>query len=54
MDYQTIEALNHAIDAGSLEAVVAMEDRNQILASRDDNFKEGVAAFLEKREPNYQ
>ncbi len=50
----TKEALNHAIDAGSLEAVIAMEDRNQILSSRDDNFREGVAAFLEKREPRYR
>jgi enoyl-CoA hydratase/carnithine racemase len=50
----TKEALNHAIDAQSLEAVVAMEDRNQVLCARDPNFKEGVAAFLEKRTPNYR
>jgi enoyl-CoA hydratase/carnithine racemase len=49
----TKEALNHAIDAGGLEAVIAMEDRNQILASSDGDFQEGVRAFLEKREPNY-
>jgi enoyl-CoA hydratase len=49
----TKEALNHAVDAGSLEAVIAMEDRNQVLTSRDENFKEGVRAFLEKRKPNY-
>jgi enoyl-CoA hydratase len=49
----TKEALNHAVDAGSLEAVIAMEDRNQVLTSRDDNFKEGVRAFLEKRKPDY-
>jgi enoyl-CoA hydratase/carnithine racemase len=30
-----------------------MEDRNQILASSDGDFVEGVRAFLEKREPNY-
>jgi enoyl-CoA hydratase/carnithine racemase len=49
----TKEALNHAIDAQGLEAAIAMEDRNQILASSDGDFQEGVAAFLEKRPPNY-
>lgn len=50
----TKEALNHAIDMGSLEAVIAMEDRNQVLTARDANFAEGVAAFLEKRPPRYR
>lgn len=50
----TKEALNHAIDAGGLEAVIAMEDRNQILASSDGDFQEGVRAFLEKRRPVYE
>lgn len=49
----TKEALNHAIDAQGLEAAIAMEDRNQILASSDGDFQEGVAAFLEKRRPVY-
>ncbi|HTW35894.1 MAG TPA: enoyl-CoA hydratase/isomerase family protein [Rhizomicrobium sp.] len=49
----TKEALNVAIDAGGLEAVIAMEDRNQILASQSGDFTEGVAAFLQKRKPNY-
>jgi enoyl-CoA hydratase len=49
----TKEALNHAIDAGGLEAAIAMEDRNQILASADGDFGEGVRAFLEKRRPVY-
>ncbi|WP_397416919.1 enoyl-CoA hydratase/isomerase family protein [Phenylobacterium sp.] len=50
----TKEALNHAIDAQGLEAAIAMEDRNQILASSDGDFQEGVTAFLEKRRPVYQ
>ncbi|MBW8815661.1 MAG: enoyl-CoA hydratase/isomerase family protein [Caulobacterales bacterium] len=49
----TKEALNHAIDAQGLEAAIAMEDRNQILASADGDFAEGVQAFLEKRRPVY-
>ena len=49
----TKEALNHAIDAQGLEAVVAMEDRNQILCVQGEDFQEGVRAFLEKREPVY-
>jgi enoyl-CoA hydratase len=50
----TKEALNMSVDAGGLEAVIAMEDRNQILCARDANFGEGVAAFLEKRKPAYR
>ncbi len=49
----TKEALNHAIDANGLEAVIAMEDRNQILCAQGEDFAEGVAAFLEKRPPRY-
>ena len=49
----TKEALNHAIDAQSLEAAIAMEDRNQILCAQGEDFREGVSAFLEKREPKY-
>ncbi len=49
----TKDALNFSIDAGGLEAAIAMEDRNQILASQDGDFAEGVRAFLEKRTPDY-
>lgn len=49
----TKEALNHAIDAQGLEAAIAMEDRNQVLTSRDASFAEGIAAFLEKRAPTW-
>jgi enoyl-CoA hydratase/carnithine racemase len=48
------EALNASLDMGSLEAVVAMEDRNQVLCARSLDFREGVRAFLEKREPVFQ
>ena len=49
----TKECLNMAIDAGGLEAAIAMEDRNQILCAQSEDFREGVTAFLEKREPVY-
>ncbi len=49
----TKECLNMSVDAGSLEAAVAMEDRNQILASQTNDFKEGIAAFLQKRKPSF-
>lgn len=45
----TKECLNASLDAGSLEQVIAMEDRNQILCTRTDDFREGVMAFLQKR-----
>lgn len=49
----TKEALNHAIDANGLEAVIALEDRNQVLCSQSEDFAEGIAAFLQKRPPSY-
>jgi len=47
------ECLNMSVDAGSLEAAIAMEDRNQVLCSRSEEFGEGIRAFLEKRKPVY-
>ena len=49
----TKECLNASLDAGSLEAVIAMEDRNQILCSRTNDFREGIVAFLQKRKPEF-
>ena len=45
----TKEVLKLSLDAGSLEQVIALEDRNQVIAARSKDFREGVAAFLEKR-----
>jgi enoyl-CoA hydratase len=50
----TKECLKHALDAGSLEQVIAMEDRNQALAAGTDDFREGVLAFLEKRPAEFR
>jgi enoyl-CoA hydratase/carnithine racemase len=49
----TKECLNASLDAGGLEQVIAMEDRNQILCTRTDDFREGVMAFLQKRPPQF-
>ena len=48
----TKDALNMSQDAGSLEAAIAMEDRQQALCI-GAYMKEGVASFLEKRPPDY-
>lgn len=49
----TKEGLNISVDASGLEAVMAIENRNQIMTSRSPNFREGMQAFLEKRRPVY-
>ena len=49
----TKECLRMSIDAPSLDAAVAMEDRNQILCSLGPDFAEGLSAFREKRPPRY-
>ncbi len=50
----TKEGLNMAIDASSLEAAMAIENRNQIMCSGTEDFKEGMRAFIEKRKPVYK
>ena len=45
----TKDCLKQSLDAGSLEQVVAIEDRNQILCVQSPDFREGVTAFLQKR-----
>ena len=50
----TKDCLNMSIDAPSLDAVIAIEDRQQILISATGDMREGVSAFLEKREAHYQ
>lgn len=48
------ETLRHSIDASSLEAVIAMEDRNQVLCARSEDYHEALAAFRAKRAPLWQ
>jgi enoyl-CoA hydratase/carnithine racemase len=50
----TKDGLNHAIDAGSLEAAMAIENRNQLLCVQSPDFAEGQRAFLEKRRPVFK
>lgn len=49
----TKEGLAMTVDAASLEAAMAIENRNQVMTSRSANFAEGMKAFLEKRAPVY-
>lgn len=49
----TKEGLNLSIDAPSLDAAVAMEDRGQILCASAGFFEEGITAFLAKRPASY-
>ena len=48
------QALNLAIDAPSLDAALAMEDRHQALLAGTSDAKEAIDAFLNKRPPNYK
>lgn len=49
----TKEGLAMAVDANSLEAAMAIENRNQTMCGRSNDFQEGRRAFLEKRKPVY-
>lgn len=49
----TKEGLTHSVDGSSLESVIAIEDRNQTLCSYGEDFRETMAAFMEKRVPDY-
>lgn len=49
----TKQSLRLAIDAPSLDAAMAMEDRHQVLLAHTKDHKEAVSAFFEKRSPHY-
>lgn len=49
----TKDLLDLNADAPSLEHALAIENRTQVLLGRTDDLREGVAAFLEKRPPDY-
>ncbi|HEV2171038.1 MAG TPA: enoyl-CoA hydratase-related protein, partial [Candidatus Binatus sp.] len=49
----TKECLWAAVDAGSLEQAIAIEDRNQVICARAGYLDEGANAFVEKRKPRF-
>ena len=49
----TKECFWAAVDGNDLPSVVAMEDRNQVLAVANGDVDEGLRAFLEKRKPQF-
>lgn len=50
----TKEGLGLAVDAPSLEAAMAIENRNQLLCAASEDFAEGLRAFREKRRPIFR
>ena len=48
------QALNLNIDAQSLDAAMAIEDRQQVILSATEDHHEALAAFLGKRPPEYR
>lgn len=50
----TKDALNLSVDASSLEAAMAVEDRHQSLLALTEDVQEAGLAFFEKRKPVYQ
>jgi enoyl-CoA hydratase len=49
----TKQVLATNVDAPSMRAAVELENRTQILSTRTADFDEAMAAFKEKRAPNY-
>jgi len=49
----TKEAINITLDSPSLETMLQIENRSQMLCSTSDDIMEGVNAFFEKRKPKY-
>jgi enoyl-CoA hydratase/carnithine racemase len=50
----TKEGLNMAIDSPSLEHAMAIENRQQLLVGRSEDFREAVSARAEKRTPQWK
>jgi enoyl-CoA hydratase/carnithine racemase len=50
----TKDGLNFGIDAPSLDAAMALEDRQQALVAGTADVSEAMGAFLEKRSPRWK
>lgn len=48
------DAINRNLDARSLSDAMALEDRQQVMMLMSEDFEEGVAAFRERRAPQYR
>ena len=49
----TKEALNITLDSPSLDTIMQIENRTQMLCSTSIDLMEGINAFFEKRKPHY-
>lgn len=49
----TKDGINVNVDANSLDAAIALENRQQILCGLSDDHQEALASFREKRAPQY-
>lgn len=49
----TKEAINISLDSPSLETIMQIENRSQMLCSTSTDLLEGINAFFEKRKPHY-
>lgn len=49
----TKEAINLSLDAPSLETIIQIENRNQVVTGTSKDVVEGVTSFFEKRNPKY-
>jgi len=50
----TKDGLNLGVDAPSMDAAMALEDRQQVLLGQTQDHPEAVKAFFEKRAPEFQ
>jgi enoyl-CoA hydratase/carnithine racemase len=50
----TKQVVQNNVDAPSLDAALALENRNQVLATRTEDMVEALAAFRENRAPTYR
>ena len=49
----TKQAINLSMDSPSLDTMIQLENRTQMLCSTSDDIMEGVQSFFEKRDPQY-
>ncbi len=49
----TKEAINLSLDSPSLETIIQLENRSQMLCSSSSDIMEAINAFFEKRDPKY-